>query len=140
MATTAAAGSSIPWGKIIGAGASIYSGISALGAAEDSASLFEEQGALTRDDYFRQASLVREEGQRFRAKQTMQYISAGVEAVGTPLLVLRETLSKSMAKAGSLETTGINYEKLYNKKAKITKNEGQATMVADIMSATALFL
>ena len=131
---------SVPWGKLIGAGASIFSGISALDAANDNASLLREQGALTRDDYFRQAALVREDGQRTRAKQTMQYISNGVEAVGTPTAVLRETLSKSSAKAGALETTGMNYERLYNRKAKITKKEGMSTLISDVMGAAALFV
>jgi hypothetical protein len=115
-------------GNWLVAGADIFAGISALNSANEMASLLEEQGSLTKDDYFRQASLVKEEGKRVRAKQTMEYVSSGVEMVGTPLLVLKETLSKSMAKAGALETTGKNYQNLYNRKADITKNEGMSTL------------
>ena len=124
-------------GNWLSAFGSIYGGISALGAANENASLLEEQGALVRGDYARQAALVREDGARTRAKQTMEYISAGVEVIGTPQLVLRETISKSMAKAGALDVTGANYSKLYNKKAQITRNEGQAALVSGVMNAAA---
>lgn len=122
-------------GTALKIGANLYSGISALQSANSTASLLEEQGYLTRDDYFRQAGLVREEGQRFRAKQTMDYISAGVEIAGTPQLVLKETLSKAGAKASSLETTGMNYQALYNRKAKIVRSEGRASMIQGVMGA-----
>lgn len=128
-----------PGNWLVAAG-DVYAGISALNAANENASLLEEQGSLTRDDYFRQASLTREEGQRLRAKQTMEYVSSGVEAVGTPLLVLKETLSKSMAKATALEVTGQNYKNLYGKKAQITKNEGMSTLISDVLAGAGQLL
>jgi hypothetical protein len=94
------------------------------------ASLLEEQGSLARDDYFRQAALIRDEGHRTRAKQTMDYISSGVELVGTPLLVLKETLSRSYARASSYETAGVNAQNLYGKKAAILRKEGRASITA----------
>jgi hypothetical protein len=131
---------SLSFGKLLSGAGDIYGGIAANASALDEASLLEEQGALTRDDYARQAALVREDGARTRAKQTMEYISAGVEAVGTPQLVARETLSKSTAKAGALDVTGLNYQKLYGKKAQITRNEGQAALVSGIMKGAGSML
>lgn len=130
----------VDWGKLISAGAKLFEGISAFGAKDESASLFEEQGALTRDDYFRQAALVRDEGKRTRSKQAMDYISSGVELSGTPLLVLKETLSRSMARASSYETTGLNYEKLYNRKAKSTEEEGMSSLISSVLSVGATVL
>ena len=127
----------IGFGNILSAGASIYGGISAYQSSLDTASLMEEQGALTRDDYMRQANLVRDEGRRFRAKQTMDYISSGVEIAGTPQLVMKETLSKYTTKAGALDVTGANYSRLYKRKAQITKNEGRAQLISGIMSGAA---
>lgn len=136
--------SSFDWlgfgGKALSAGAQLYAGFSALSSAMDSASLLEEQGALTRDDYERQAALVKEEGHRVRAKQTMEYITAGVEIAGTPQLVLKETMSKSLAKASSLQVTGRNTQRLYNRKAQITQNEGRSQMISSILSAGAEFI
>ena len=125
----------IPVGGIVSGIGDVVSGFSALQAGRETASLLQEQGALTKDDYFKQAGLVRDEGHRVRAKQTMEYISSGVEAVGTPQLVARETLRKYTKAAGSLETTGINYERLYSKKAKMAKQEGQAAFVSSIFKA-----
>jgi len=124
-------------GNVISAFGNIFAGISALDAANENASLLEQQGLLVRDDYNKQAALTREEGSRIRAKQTMEYISSGVEVVGTPQLVLKETLSKTMAKAGALEVTGAGYSRLYSKKAQITRKEGQAALVSGVMSAAA---
>ena len=127
-------------GKLVQGAAQIYGGIATYQSALGQASLLEEQGSLTRDDYFRQASLVREDGQRTRAKQTMDYISSGVEAVGTPTLVSKETSLKSTAKAGALDITGRNYEKLYNKKAQITKDEGMSSMISGAMMGAGTML
>jgi len=127
-------------GNLLQGAAQIYGGIATYQSSLEQASLLEEEGALTRDDYRRQASLTREEGRRFRAKQTMDFISSGVEIVGTPQLVLRETLSKSVAKAGSLETTGANAERLYKRKADITRNEGMASMIGGILQGSGTLL
>lgn len=128
------------WGKSLQAGALGLSGVSSAISGLQSASLLEEQGALTKDDYYRQAALVKEEGFRARSKQTMEYISSGVEIVGTPQLVLKETLSKSFAKATSLEVTGRNYARLYNKKANQSKSEGMASLISSIVMGGALFV
>ena len=127
-------------GSFLAAGGNLYAGYSALLAGKENASLLQEQGSLTRDDYYAQASLVRDEGRRIRAKQTMEYVSSGVEIAGTPLLVLRETLQKYAQKAGSLETTGVRLEGLYQKKAKIAKQEGQAAFISSIFNAGAALL
>jgi hypothetical protein len=128
------------WGKSLQASAFGLSGVSSAISRFQNASLLEEQGALTKDDYYRQAALVKEEGFRARSKQTMEYISSGVEIVGTPQLVLKETLSKSFAKANSLEVTGRNYERLYKRKAKQSQSEGMTQLVESIMMGGALFI
>ena len=120
-------------GQLIQGAGQIYSGYSTYKAAFGEASLLEEQGRLTRDDYFRQAALVKDAGERLRSKQTMEYISSGVEVVGTPLLVLRETLSRSYARASSYETTGQNMLDLYNRKAKIMRKEGKAALISGVL-------
>jgi hypothetical protein len=122
----------IPVGGILQAAGSIYGGIASYIISGEQSSLLKEQGALTRDDYFKQAGLVRDEGRRVRAKQTMEYISSGVEIVGTPQLVLKETQRNASRMAGSLETTGINMESLYRKKAKIARQEGVSSMISGI--------
>lgn len=114
------------------AGGGLYSGIAGYMFSMSEAEMLEEEGALTKTDYFRQAQLEREEGDRIRSKQTMEYVGAGVEVLGTPLLVLEETRTQSRAKAAALETTGINYERLAQKKAKLTEQRGKAGLISGI--------
>lgn len=121
-------------GELISGAGKIYAGYSAYKSAFSEASLLEEQGALTRDDYYKQAALVRDEGHRLRAKQTMEYVSAGVEVAGTPLLVAKETLSRSYARAYSYEKTGVAAMNLYNRKAQTTRNEGKAALISGVLS------
>ena len=127
------------WGKLLSAG-SLFSGVTGYAAGMESASLLQEQGALSRGDYYRHAALTREEGLRVRAKQTMDYISAGVEIVGTPQLVLRETLSKSTAEAKALEVTGENVNILMNRKADIAQEEGMSSLVSGVLTAAAFLI
>jgi len=117
-------------GKALQGAAQIYSGFAAQQSAYENASLMEAQGALTRDDYLKQAKLVDDEGKRFRAKQTMDYVSSGVEIVGTPQLVLKETQSMVTAKSGSLVGTGKAMSTLAQKKADITRSEGRAALIS----------
>ena len=129
-------------GQLYGGIASYYSSMEQASLFETQASLLQEQGRLTQDDYYRQAALVRDEGHRARAKQTMEYISAGVEAVGTPQLMARETASKYMTKSSALQTTGRNYNMLYGRKAsmerrtaRVARNEGRASLITGVLNA-----
>jgi len=133
-------GSSSSFGKYLLAGADVFSGFSSYFSGKRVASVLDQQGALTQNDYYRQANLVREEGHRFRAKQTMQYISSGVEVVGTPLLVMKETMTKAAAKARALEVSGRNANKMYKMKASQAKEEGMASLISGVLSAGSLFI
>ena len=125
----------IAWGAILEGVGSAYGGIASYVISLESASLLKEQGALAKDDYYRQAALIRDEGTRVRAKQAMDYVSSGVELSGSPLLVLKETFTKSRELARSYEVTGENVEELAKKKAKIAKQEGIARMVSGLLGA-----
>jgi len=120
-------------GALIKSYGQMYSGYQTREAMFGEASLLEQQGVLARDDYYKQAALVRDEGHRTRSKQTMEYISAGVEAIGTPQLVARETLSRSYARAYSFEKTGAATQQLYARKAAIMRKEGKAAFVSGVL-------
>lgn len=128
----------LSWGTGLQAGGGVLGGVSSLISGLESASLLKEQGALTKDDYYKQAALVRDEGHRVRAKQTMEYVSSGVEVIGTPQLVLKDTLNKSLKQARSLEVTGENMEALYRKKAKQAKREGITSFVSSLVEGGAM--
>ena len=128
------------FGRTLGSGAYIFSGITSFAQGMESASLLTEQGELSRDDYYRQAELVLDQGYRTRAKQTMEYIGGGVEIAGTPQLVLKETLSKANAQSESYKTTGDNVYNLARQKAKMAKNEGMSSLVSNVLLAGALLI
>jgi len=128
------------FGRTLGSGAYIFSGITSFAQGMESASLLTEQGELSRDDYYRQAELVLDQGYRTRAKQTMEYIGGGVEIMGTPQLVLKETLSKAKAQSESYQVTGDNVYNLARRKAKQAKNEGMSSLVSDVLIAGALLI
>lgn len=128
------------FGRTLGSGAYIFSGITSFAQGMESASLLTEQGELSRDDYYRQAELVLDQGYRTRAKQTMEYIGGGVEIMGTPQLVLKETLSKANAQSESYKTTGDNVYNLARQKAKMAKNEGMSSLVSNVLLAGALLI
>lgn len=128
------------FGKFLGAGASLFGGVTSYASGMESASLLNEQGSLSRDDYYRQAALVLDQGYRVRSKQTMEYVSAGVEIAGTPQLVLKETMMKTKAQVAAYQVTGNNVENLYRKKAQQAKSEGMSSLVSGILIAGALLI
>lgn len=118
--------------------ASIYSGVQKNKQAKKQASLLNEEGLLSQTDYERQAVLALDEGYRLRSQQTMDFISAGVEMIGTPLLVLAETAKMAETDAEELRTTGRNSRNLYNQKAKITVNEGRASLISSVLTGVSV--
>jgi hypothetical protein len=138
MAATTTKTTTSSFGRTLGSAAYLFSGINSYTSGMESASLLTEQGELSRDDYYRQAALTLDQGYRTRAKQTMEYISGGVEIAGTPQLVLKETLSKANAQSESYKTTGDNVYNLAKQKAKQAKNEGMSSLVSSVLLAGAL--
>lgn len=133
-------GSKVQLGNLLIGAAQIAGGVMAQDSAYANASLMEGQGLLTREDYNKQALLVDDEGKRFRAKQTMDYISSGVEMVGTAQLVAKETLFMSQAKSRSLRSTGAAMQTLAQKKAEITRSEGRAALISGALTGAGTML
>jgi hypothetical protein len=117
------------------AATAIYSGVSAYQSGKAQAKLQKEQGALQREEGLFEASRVRDEGYRYSQEQMMQYIGAGVEIKGTPLLVMADTVAKAEAEAKATERRGYALEEFASKQAKITSNQGRAQLIASIGSA-----
>lgn len=116
-------------------GTTVYSGYQANQSAKKSASLQEQQGALNRDEALQEASRIRDEGFRFKQEQMMQFVGAGVEITGTPLLLMRETEIQANAEAAATEKRGYAESDLANANAKITRSEGRAQLISSLGSA-----
>lgn len=127
----AAAGTKIAGGLI--------SGVSAMSAANKEAALTVDQGLISRNDYYRQAAITYDEGYRLQHKQEMEYIGAGVEIMGTPLLVMAETISKTEKERDWLKSRGDKEYDLAKLKARNLKNQGKAALVSSIFGAASDF-
>jgi hypothetical protein len=114
---------------------SLFGGFSAKEAADDSASLQKQEGKLKRDELFREAARIRDEGFRFKQEQMIQYVSSGVEITGTPLLLMQETSIMAEAEAKATEDRGTAIQDLANANAKITKKQGKAALISSIGNA-----
>ena len=119
----------------VSVGTSLYSGAQANKAAKKQAALQEEQGQIQLQEALVEAAQIRQEGERTKQEQMMQYIGSGVEIQGTPLLVMAETTKLANTEAVATEKRGYAQGDLANAKAKITRSEGKAQMIASIGSA-----
>lgn len=114
------------------AASSLFSGFSSLQSSNTQALWQETEGKMAKADADRRANIALDEGYRTEQQQAMQFIGAGVELQGTPLLVLKETRYKTELEAESIRTTGRNMNILAKQKASITRNEGRSAMISSL--------
>lgn len=121
-------------GLLLLAAASLTSGYSNMKAA-NSQSMFEGlQGQATQLDYEHKSYLALDAGYRLSQQQAMEYIGAGVEIQGTPLLMLKETARKTEVEAASIRRTGGNINSIAQMNAGTTKSQGRSGMISSILT------
>lgn len=116
-------------------GTTVYTSTQSQKASKKQASLQEQQGELARDEALQEAAQIRDESYRFKQEQMMQFVGAGVEITGTPLLLMRETEIQAEAEAKAVEKRGYASSDLANANAKITRSEGRAQLISSLGSA-----
>jgi len=114
---------------------SLVSGYSQYTAGKEKEDLLQQEGYLSQVDANKQALIALDDGYRRRQRQAMDYIGAGVEIQGTPLLMLAETAKRTETQAEEIRTTGRNQRALYNKNAKVAYSEGRAGLVNQLLGA-----
>jgi hypothetical protein len=117
------------------AATAIYSGVSSYQSGKKQEKLMKEQGALQLQEGLFEAKRVRDEGYRFEQEQMMQYIGAGVEIKGTPLLVMADTMARAEEEAKATERRGYALESFAAKQGSIAVNQGRAALIGSIGSA-----
>lgn len=117
--------------------ASLYQGFSSLQSAETQSLWADTEGKLSQLDAERKANIALDEGYRLEQQQAMQFIGAGVELQGTPLLVLKETRYRTELEAESLRTTGRNLGIVAQQKAGTIRQAGRSAMVSSLLSTMA---
>ena len=124
-------------GSAISAIGNIYSGYTSMLAANEQANNLEEQGDIQLMEAFRNASIIREEGRKFEANQSLQYIGSGVEIVGSALVTLKQTRKYAETEARATEEKGKAQSRLAYKEAKTKRNEGRAALLGGILKGGA---
>lgn len=119
-------------GMIKGVG-SIYGGISAFNSSREVASDLRFQGNIAMQESFRTAAIIREEGQKFAARQSLQYIGSGVQLGGSALVTLAQTKKYAETEAKATEAKGRAVQYLSEKQARLKEDEGRAAMVSGIL-------
>jgi hypothetical protein len=115
----------------------IYQGYAAKKAGDQQAALLNEQGLLSQTDFEKQAIIALDEGHRRQQQQAIDYISAGVEIQGTPLLLLAETAKKTVTQAEELRKTGKNSRAYYSKNARVALDEGRSALISSVIGGAA---
>jgi hypothetical protein len=129
----------ITFGSTLQAAGSIFSGVSAYGASRQAAEQLKAQGAVSFAESIRSANIIREEGAKFAAKQSLQYIGAGVQLVGTPLITTAQTKKYAETEARAVERRGRNLRSLADSQAQAKKDEGRAALIGGIVNTVGAF-
>lgn len=128
------------FGSSLQAAGSLYSGISSYQVMKSQAAQTEAQGAVQFAESMRTANIIREEGQKFAAKQSLQYIGSGVHLTGSALITLTQTKKYASTEARAEERKGRNLRSLANAQAANQRAEGRAALVSGIVGTAGAFM
>ena len=124
-------------GSILGGIGSIYSGISTYRASNALASDLRMEGEILFREANRTAEIIIQEGIKFAAGQSLQYIGSGVQIAGSALVTLAQTRKYAANEAQAVRERGAAEKTLANRKAKRTEDEGRASLVTGIVGGVA---
>ena len=113
--------------------AKVYSGYSKNKSLREEGMLQEEQGAIFYKESLRDANIIRHEGQVFLQKQSLQYLSSGVELGGSALITLKQTELYAEEAAKTTERRGKAGYDLAKRKNEIAGNEGTASLISGFL-------
>jgi hypothetical protein len=122
-------------GLLLLAASSLYSGYAQLQSSKNQAKLTELNGQALQDDADHKALVFLDEGYRLRQQQAMDYIGAGVEIMGTPLLVMLETKRRTEVAAASIVRTGKNENVISQANASAMRSTGRSSMISSLLTA-----
>jgi len=127
-------------GGIISAVGDIYTGVSAMNAANQSAAEMRREGDILFSESLRTAAIIEEEGEKFAAMQSLQYIGSGVQVAGSALVTIAQTKKYAATEAEATRASGRARRDLAYTRARRTENEGRASLVSGIIGgASKLF-
>lgn len=115
----------------------VVGGAATRDAAKKEAGFQETQGRIAQAEAEETAENVSEENRKFKARQKLLFLKAGVTLEGTPLLILQETEEEGQEEVEAIRRRGEAQLTLSQQQAEITRSRGRAAFIGGIAGATA---
>jgi len=122
-------------GTLFSMAGSMSAGISALNESTRLANDVMAEGRILFGESMRTAAIIEEEGYKFAAKQSLQYIGSGVQLAGSALITIAQTKAYAKEEAEATRARGRAQRKLAYSKATGVRNEGRAALISGITEA-----
>lgn len=128
-------------GGFLGAAGDLFSGITTFRASKDLAADTRFQGEVFFNESVRTAKIIIEEGRKFAAGQSLQYIGSGVQLAGSALITIAQTIKFAKTEAAATFARGSATKALADKSAARIESQGRAALISGIIGgASRLFL
>lgn len=118
---------------LLSAGSQIYTGAQQKKSLVKEGNLIARQGEILYTEALRTASIIRQQGDIFAQKQSLQYIGSGVNLGGSALITLKQTRMYAEAEAKAVERRGLAERDLGYAKRDIAKSEGNASLISGFL-------
>ena len=92
-----------------------------------------EQGRIVYRESLRDANITREEGERFAAKQSLEFIGNGFQLGGTGLIITNQTLKFAETEAQAQESRGLASLFLAERESDRIQDEGRAALISGVI-------
>ncbi|NCD16509.1 MAG: hypothetical protein EOL91_04195 [Actinobacteria bacterium] len=119
----------------LGAGMTGYSAYQSYKEGKTLHSQYNEQGVLLKAEQYRQAKIVREQGEMFAQEQKMAYMSTGVQYAGSALITVAQTKSWVESEAKAEERRGDALQKQMADMGAAAARQGRAALVSGLFKA-----
>lgn len=119
---------------VIGAGSSIYGGVSANSASKQEAKLQEQQGQLAYEESQTAATDEAFNQNQQVGRQKLAFLSNGVSLEGSPAMVLAESKKYGQSRVDSILRRGTAQYNLAQSEAQITRNKGRTALIGGILT------
>jgi len=128
-------------GGVLGGLGSIYEGYSTFKESNILAEDLRIEGEIIYQEAIRSASMIQEEGRKFAAAQSLQYIGSGVQLAGSALVTLAQTKKYAETEAKAIKQQGSRSRDLAERNARTKEQEGRASLVSGIVGGiSSIFL
>lgn len=115
-------------------GGSIFGGIQAKKDAKKQARILQTEARLEREATEFELEQTERKFDRLLGQQRLQFAQSGVKLVGSPLLLLEETLRDKQETMQNLERLGVTRASRLTSQARQTKKAGQDAFIASLFS------